>query len=42
MSDIFSKHRLTVLIIERVTQEELDEAFAFMTIMYISAVAKFF
>ena len=34
MNDIFSKHQLTMLIIERMSQDEWDEAFAFMTIMH--------
>ena len=33
MNDIFSKHQLTMLIIERISEDEWDEAFAFMTIM---------
>ena len=34
MSDVFTKHQLAMLIIERISQEEWDEAFAFMTIMH--------
>lgn len=34
MNDIFSKEQLSTLIIERMTQDEWDEAFAFMTIMH--------
>ena len=33
MSNVFSKHQLTMLIIERISQDECNEAFAFMTIM---------
>ena len=34
MNDIFSKHQLSTLIIERMSQDEWDEAFAFMTIVH--------
>lgn len=34
MNDIFSKEQLSTLIIERMSQDEWDEAFAFMTIMH--------